>query len=123
MTNETQPGRQVEGWLEPGKSNVQLIYVLYLVGFVIGISAIVGIVLAHLNRGKSEPWIETHYRWAIRTFWLALLGGFISLLLIVIGIGVILMFATAVWVVVRCIVGLQAVGRNEPIRNPDSWLI
>ena len=32
-----------------------------------------------------------------------------------------LAFAVAVWVIVRCIVGLQAVNRGEAIRNPESW--
>jgi uncharacterized membrane protein len=123
MSNDTTPMRPNQGWLEPGKANVQLIYILYLVGFVIGISAIVGIVLAHLNRGKSEPWLETHYTWAIRTFWIAFLAGIVSAILVIVGIGVLLMIAIAIWVIVRCIIGLQAVGRNEPIRDPQSWLI
>jgi uncharacterized membrane protein len=33
------------------------------------------------------------------------------------------MFAVAVWFIVRCIIGLQALGRNEPIKNPESWII
>jgi hypothetical protein len=24
---------------------------------------------------------------------------------------------------VRCVIGLMAASRDEPIRNPDSWLI
>lgn len=123
MANDPQPGRQTDRWLEPGRTNIQVIYVLYLVGFIIGISAIVGIVLAYLNRGKSEPWMETHYTWAIRTFWIALLGALVSLVLMIIGIGFLLMIALAVWVIVRCVVGLQLVARNEAIRDPQSWLI
>lgn len=123
MTNDPRPSRQTDGWLEPGKTNIQVIYVLYLVGFIIGISAVVGIVLAYLNRGKSEPWVETHYTWAIRTFWIAVLGAIVSMLLMVIGIGFLLMIALAVWVIVRCVVGLQRAGRNEAIRDPYSWLI
>ena len=34
-----------------------------------------------------------------------------------------LMLAVAVWVIVRVVIGFQAVGRGEPIRNPESWLI
>lgn len=123
MTNDTRPGRQTDRWLEPGKTNIQVIYVLYLVGFIIGISALVGIVMAHLNRGKSEPWVETHYTWAIRTFWIGLLGAFVSALLTIVAIGFLLMIAVAAWVIVRCVIGLQLAARNEPIRDPRSWLI
>lgn len=123
MENATNPGRQTDRWLEPGKTNIQVIYVLYLAGFIIGISAIVGIVLAHLNRGKSEPWIETHYTWAIRTFWIGLLAAFISMILMFVAIGFLLMLLVAIWIIVRCVIGLQLVSRNEAIKNPESWLI
>jgi uncharacterized membrane protein len=85
--------RQTDRWLEPGKTNLQVIYILYLVSFVIGISGIVGIVLAHLNRGKSEAWLESHYTWAIRTFWLGLLGAFVSMLLMIVMIGMLTMLS------------------------------
>ncbi len=125
MTDPNTPPapRQTDRWLEPGPTNVQVIYVLYLASFVIGITGIIGIVIAYINRGKAGGWIETHYTWAIRTFWIALLGGFVSLLLLIVGIGFLLGLAVAIWVIVRCIVGLQAVGRREPIRDPQSWLV
>lgn len=115
--------RQTDRWLEPGPTNMQVIYVLYLAGFVIGITPLIGLVMAYINRGKGGGWIETHYTWAIRTFWIALLGGFVSLLLMLVAIGFVLALAVAVWVIVRCVVGLQAVSRGEPIRNPQSWWI
>ncbi|MDN2567890.1 hypothetical protein N1F89_16830 [Aquibium sp. A9E412] len=121
--NQTPQPRQTDRWLEPGPTNVTVIYVLYLVGFAIGVSALVGIVLAHMNRGKAGGWVETHYTWAIRTFWLGVLGAIVSAILMVVGIGFLLMIAVAVWVVVRCVVGLQAVSRGDPIRDPQSWLI
>lgn len=96
---------------------------LYLVSFVVGVTGLVAIVLAYINRGKSEAWVETHYTWAIRTFWIGLLYGFISALLMFIGIGFILMFVVAIWVVIRCVIGLQAASRNEPIKNPQSWIV
>jgi len=125
MTDANTPPtpRTTDRWLDPGPLNVKVIYVLYLVGFVIGISALIGIVMAYINRGKAGGWVETHYTWLIRTFWIALLGAFVSLLLSVIAIGFLLGLAVAVWVIVRCIVGLQAVARGEPIRNPQSWML
>lgn len=121
--NQPTAPRQTDRWLEPGPTNVQVIYVLYLAGFVIGISALIGIVIAYINRGKAGGWIETHYTWLIRTFWIALLGGFVSLLLMIVAIGFLLAIAVAIWVIVRCIVGLQAVSRGEPIRDPESWML
>lgn len=122
-TETPQPGRQTDKWMEPGKTNVQVIYILYLAGFVIGITPLVGIVLAYVNRGKSEAWIETHYAWAIRTFWIGLLYGLVSFILAFILIGFLLMLATAVWFILRCIFGLQALSRDEPMKNPQSWIL
>jgi uncharacterized membrane protein len=115
--------RKTDRWLEPGATNVQVIYILYLAGLVIGVSGLVGIVLAYVNRGKAGGFVETHYIWLIRTFWIGLLYALVSAVLMLLAIGFVLMFAVAVWFIVRCIVGLQALGRGEPIRNPESWLI
>ena len=90
---------------------------------VIGLSGIVGIILAYMNRGKAGGFIETHYTWLIRTFWIGLLYALVSFVLMFLFIGFALMFLVAVWFIVRCIMGLQAVGRGEPINNPQSWLI
>ena len=115
--------RQTDRWLDPGPTNVQVIYILYLAGLVIGISGIGGIILAYMNRGKAGGFVESHYTWLIRTFWIGLLYALISFMLMLVFIGFILMFAVAVWFIVRCIMGLQALGRGEPIKNPQSWLI
>lgn len=125
--NNVNPGpatpRKTDRWLEPGQTNVQVIYILYLVGLVIGVSALAGIVIAYINRGKAGGWLETHYTWLIRTFWIGLLYSVISALLIFLMIGILMLFAVAVWFIARCIIGLQALGRGEAIRNPDSWTI
>ncbi|MDH4986030.1 hypothetical protein QEZ47_10860 [Aminobacter anthyllidis] len=124
--SETPPNftpRQTDRWLDPGPTNAQVIYILYLAGLVIGVSGIVGIVLAYINRGKAGGFVESHYTWLIRTFWIGLLYALVSLVLMMVFIGFILMFAVAVWFIVRCILGLQALGRGEPIKNPESWLI
>lgn len=121
--DDDQITRQTDRWLEPGKTNIQVIYILYLASFVVGITGLVGVVMAYINRGKSAPWIETHYTWAIRTFWIGVLYSLIAALLMIIAVGFVLFFAVAVWVVIRVVVGLQKAGRNEPIANPESWWI
>ena len=120
MSPATRPG---DGWLDPGPSNIQLIYICYLVGFVVGITTLIGVVVAYLNRGKAGGWVETHYTWTIRTFWIGLLYGFVSFLLMFLVIGFLTALATVIWVIVRVVIGLQAVSKREPIRNPESWII
>jgi len=103
--------------------NVQVIYCLYLVSFVVGLTGIVGLIMAYVNRGKSEPWVDTHYTYAIRTFWIGLLYALISSILMLVAVGVILIFGVAIWIVVRCVIGLQKASAGEPIARPTSWWI
>jgi len=123
MTNTPPPARQTDRWLEPGQTNALVVYILYLVGLVIGISGLVGLVIAYVNRGKASGFVETHYTWQIRTFWIGLLYAAISIVLMLLAVGFVLAFAVAVWFIVRCIMGIQALQRGEPIKNPQSWLI
>ncbi|TIT71158.1 MAG: hypothetical protein E5W60_08895 [Mesorhizobium sp.] len=124
MSNINQgPGggpRQTDRWLEPGSTNALVIYILYLAGLVIGVTGIVGIVLAYINRGKAGGFVESHYTFLIRTFWIGLLYALISVVLMMLVIGFLLMFAAAVWFIARCILGLQG---GEPVKNPQSWLL
>lgn len=124
-SNQPQKGSAQQGndWLEPGASNVQLIYILFFLGFVVGITAIVGVILAYVNRGKTNDYVETHYTWLIRTFWIGVLFSVISVVLSIVAIGILLGIATFIWLVIRLIKGLQALGRNEPIANPLTWWI
>ncbi|MER9233892.1 hypothetical protein NKI56_17625 [Mesorhizobium sp. M0622] len=115
--------RQTDRWLQPGPTNALVIYILYLASFVIGVTGIAGIVLAYINRGKAGGFVESHYTFLIRTFWIGLLYALISALLMVVVIGVVLIFAVAVWFIARCILGLQALQRGEPVKNPESWFL
>jgi len=116
------PHRETDRWLEPGEVNVKAIYVLYAAGLVVGITALAGIVIAYMNRGKSEAWVETHYTWAIRTFWIGLLYALISAVTMIVAIGFLLGLATTVWFIARLVIGWQRISRREPIANPESWL-
>ncbi|MCP4315687.1 MAG: hypothetical protein GY789_06615 [Hyphomicrobiales bacterium] len=115
---------EAESWIEPGQKNIQLVYILYLVSLATLVTLIIGMVMAYMNRGNSsESWIDNLYTYAIRTFWIGLLYGFISAVTTFILIGFVLMFLTAVWFVIRCLKGLQAAGRKEPIQNLETWLV
>lgn len=113
----------VKGWLDAGRRNVQLVYILYLLSFVIGFSALIGLVFAYMNRGVRGELLDSHYTYLIRTFWIGVLYGLISFALSIVLIGFLLMFVVAIWVIVRCVKGLQAIARNEPVPNPETWMI
>ena len=117
------PQRETDRWLEPGKTNIQIIYVLYLASMVVGITSIIGVIIAYMNRGKAGGWIESHYTWAIRTFWMGILYSLIAAVLMIVGIGFLLIIAVAIWAIIRIVKGLQKVARDEAIDDPETWLI
>ena len=100
-----------------------LIYILYLVGIVAWIVPIVAVVLAYIYRKDCTGWLESHNTYQIRTFWIGLLYGFISVILMFVGVGFLLIIVVAIWMLVRCIRGLQWASRREPVPNPQTWLI
>lgn len=123
MADRQEGAVETAGFLDAGKSNLQLIYLLYLGGLIVGITPLIGIVLAYMNKGAASGPYESHYTWAIRTFWIGILYAILSAFLTVIVVGALLAIATVIWWIIRCVVGLQKLGRNEPIAKPQSWLI
>ena len=102
--------------------SARVIYILYLVGMVVGITPIVGVIMAYVNRGEAPGWVQTHYQMQIRTFWIGVLYGLISAVTSFIVIGLFLAFLTLIWWIVRCVKGLKALSIAAPYDNPTSWL-
>lgn len=100
----------------------KIIYILYLAGFIVGVTPLIGVVMAYLAKGEAPEWLDTHYRYQIRTFWIGFLYTFVSVLLTIILVGILGLLATAVWLIVRCIKGFQALDRGEPIENVATWM-
>lgn len=98
-------------------------YGLYLASFLVGFSMFVGVIIAYIYRGKGPAWLDEHYRYQIRTFWIGLLYGCIALFLTLFLIGFILFFAIAAWVIIRCVIGFKALQEQRAPTNVDTWLI
>jgi uncharacterized membrane protein len=47
---------------------VLAVYILYFAGFITGISALIGVVIAHLKIGSADEISATHLRFQIRRF-------------------------------------------------------
>jgi uncharacterized membrane protein len=102
--------------------NAIIIYVLYLAGFVLGITPLIGLVLAYISQAEAPEWLQTHYKFQIRTWWIGFLFGVITFILSFVLIGLFLIPVLAIWLIIRCVKGLNAATKQEPINDPDSWL-
>ena len=100
-----------------------IISVLYLSSFVLGVTVIIGVVLAYVWKGEPHgEWETSHYDYLIRTFWIGLIGSVISFILMIVLIGFLLWIAVAVLVVVRSVLSLINAQKQMPMPNPETWL-
>lgn len=92
--------------------------------FVFSLPSIVAVVLSYLKRGEAAgTFLESHYRWLIRTFWFAVLWGAIAvvvtlvLLLTIVGILVAWLPAlvVGVWLIYRVARGWLALKEGRPL--------
>jgi uncharacterized membrane protein len=102
--------------------NVKLIYILYLVSILLGLTSIIGLIMAYINKDDAPEWLQSHYQFLIRTFWIGLLYGVISIILMAVAIGFILILAVLVWFIIRCVKGMKLLDEGKPHPNPTSWM-
>jgi uncharacterized membrane protein len=123
-SGQVKSGDAVSRYLAPGGDNVKLVYGLYLVSVLVGLTMLVGLVMAYINRSQvAGSWAESHYTYQIRTFWIGLLYSLISVVLMFVLIGFLLIFAVLIWVFARCIRGLQWAGAGQPVPKPKTWFV
>lgn len=98
-------------------------YICFAASIVVGVSGIVGVVIAYLQRGEAVgTWRESHYTWLIRTFWIWLVVVIIGLILTFVFIGFVVLFALFIWFIIRIVKGWIAYDKQQPIADPESWL-
>ncbi len=114
----------------PSDTTAKLVYVLYLVSLVVGLTALVGVIVAYVNVGDAPEPLRSHYRFQIRTLWLSLLYGIVAALLVAVwwlsflagAIGAASLAFFPIWFIVRCAKGLKHLARREPYPNVTTWL-
>lgn len=92
------------------------VYILYALSYFTGITAIIGIVINYVKQEEvAGTWLESHFRWQIRTFWFGLLWAVIGAATMVIMIGFAILFANFVWIIYRIVKGWLNLNDNKPM--------
>ena len=92
--------------------------------FVFGMPSIIAVVINYLKRGEARgSFLESHFRWQIRTFWFGLLwcllGGFLFVTFIGIPLAFAVFIAAGIWVIYRVVRGWLALrDRRAMYTNP-----
>ena len=89
-------------------------------GFVFGLPSLIAVFINYLKRGDVKgTWLESHFRWQIRTFWFTFLWLVIYGLLVITLIGIpiawILIALLGLWVAYRVIRGWVALADTRPV--------
>ncbi|MDB4409807.1 hypothetical protein N9235_03255 [Gammaproteobacteria bacterium] len=100
----------------------KIIYILYLVGIVFGLTAIVGVIMAYVNKTDAPEWLATHYQFQIRTFWIGLLYLVIGAALAAVFIGYLIILFWVVWLIIRCIKGIKFLDMQKSYPDPAGWM-
>jgi uncharacterized membrane protein len=123
------PSNSLLGW-------TQLIYALHAVSLLTGIltaatvvgtfltgwPSIIAVILNYVKRSETRgTWLESHFRWQIRTFWFGLLWIALCLAFIVVTLGIGLIIAwlpmaiVGLWFIYRVVRGWLALNDGRPM--------
>jgi uncharacterized membrane protein len=133
------PDRPSTGIGEPEPSHVtwtHAIYALHAISLVTGIvgavtvvgafltgwPSLIAVILNYVKRGDVRgTWLESHFRWQIRTFWFGLLWVALCVLFVVVTLGVGLLIAwiplaiVGLWFIYRIVRGWLALLDRRPM--------
>ena len=122
MNDESAPRRPVgagEAVFENLRTLTAVVYGLQAGVFLIGLSAIVAVVINYVKLDEvAGTWLESHFRWQIRTFWFGLLWGVIGALLFVFVVGWFILMADALWIIYRIVKGWLNLTDGKPMPLP-----
>jgi len=98
------------------KSLTTIIYALYAASLIFGVTCLVAIIINYVKRDDVQgTWLESHFRWQIRTFWFSLLWGLIGLALTFVVVGIFVLIADLLWYIYRIVKGWIRLNDGKPM--------
>ncbi|MCF6257646.1 MAG: hypothetical protein L3J98_03355 [Gammaproteobacteria bacterium] len=84
------------------KTIATVVYALQAASFLFGITFIIAVIVNYVKKDDvSGTWLESHFRWQIRTFWFSLLWSITGLIGLFFIVGYFVLLANVVWVIYR----------------------
>ena len=98
--------------------------------FVFGWPSIIAVIMNYVRRSEATgTWLESHFRWQIRTFWFALLWGAVTSiisapLVLALGLGILTwaigFLIVGIWVTYRVVRGWLSLRDGVPVPRPGT---
>ncbi|MCG8035686.1 MAG: hypothetical protein JAZ19_01495 [Candidatus Thiodiazotropha taylori] len=97
------------------------VYALQAASFLFVITLLIGVIINYVKRDDVRgTWLESHFRWQIRTFWFVLLWSIIGFITTVILIGYVILFINAVWLIYRIAKGWLSLQDEKGLYPEDG---
>lgn len=98
------------------KTITTVIYALNALSLFVGVSSIVAIIMNYVKLSDTRgTWLESHFRWQIRTFWYGILWAVVSFVLMFVMVGYVLLVAVGIWYIYRIVKGWLRLADNKPM--------
>ncbi|HUC99082.1 MAG TPA: hypothetical protein VMR88_11405 [Candidatus Polarisedimenticolaceae bacterium] len=96
--------------------------------FVFGVPSIIAVVINYLKREEARgTFLESHFRWQIRTFWFSLLWCVIAVMLFITILGIplalIVLVLAGIWAIYRIARGWLALRNRKPMYSSGGLRI
>lgn len=96
-----------------------VIYALQAASVFLGVSLIAAVIVNYIKRDDVRgTWLESHFRWQIRSFWFFLLWAALGCLLLLIVIGYFILIAAGIWLIYRIAKGWVFFSEKKPMYAP-----
>ena len=123
--NQLVPTATPEGPISPDDRTLPFIaYGFMAASPFLGMTGIIGVVLAYVARGEVSEDLKSHYTFIIRTFWFSFMFGVLAFLafltLILIPFAILMFLANTIWVLVRMITAMVKLSKGEAISDPGT---
>ena len=84
--------------------------------FLFGWPSIIAVIINYAKRDEvRNTWLESHFRWQIRTFWFGMLWGVLGALTFVLVIGWFVLIVNGIWIIYRIAKGWLRLNDNKPM--------
>ena len=102
--------------LQSLKTVTAVVYALYAAAFFIGLTAIVAIVVNYVKLDDARgTWLESHFRWQIRTFWWSVVWFVLGALTWIILVGWVVLGVAGIWFIYRIAKGWLNLNDGKPM--------
>jgi uncharacterized membrane protein len=93
-----------------------IVYALQAASFFVGLTLFAAVIVNYVRRDDARgTWVESHFRWQIRTFWFTVLWLTLGALTALFLVGWFILGAAALWLIYRIVRGWLYLSEKRPM--------